>query len=78
MTICLEKLNSNTWFVNGKTIVVNTWINNIYLSDLKPSFDLRIYVIQFFFQYIMILPLTFNLNIWVHIIYPHKIFTNES
>jgi hypothetical protein len=25
----LEKLNSNTWFVNGKTFMINTWINKI-------------------------------------------------
>jgi hypothetical protein len=53
-------------------------IKNLYLSYLKPLFDLGIYIIQFSFQYIIILFITFNLNIWVHRIYPHKIFINGS
>jgi hypothetical protein len=78
MTIFFQKINSNTWFVNWKTFVANIWINKIYLSDLKPSFYLGIYIMQFFFQYIIILPITFNLDVWVHIIYSHKIFINGS
>jgi hypothetical protein len=77
MTI-LWKKNSNTWFVNGKTFVGSTRINKIYFSYLKPSFDLWIYIIQTFFQYIIILLITFNLDKWVHKIYPHKIFINGS
>jgi len=69
---------SNTWFVNGKTFVGNTRINKIYISYLKLSFDLWIYIIQTFFQYIIILLMTFNLDIWVHKIYAHKIFVNGS
>jgi hypothetical protein len=61
-----------------KTLVANTWMYIIYLSYFKPSFDLRIYIIQFCFQYIMILTINFNLNIWVHKIYPHKIFINGA
>jgi hypothetical protein len=40
----LEKLNSNTWFVNEKTFMANTWINKIKLSYLKPSIGLGIYI----------------------------------
>ncbi len=43
--------------------MVDTWMNKIYISYLKPSFGLRIYIIQFYFQYIIILLRTFNLNI---------------
>jgi hypothetical protein len=43
----LEKIISNTWFVNGKTFVANEWINQIYLSYHKPSFDSGVYNIQF-------------------------------
>jgi hypothetical protein len=77
MTI-LWKTNANTLLVNGKTVVVKIWINKIYLSYFKHSFDLNFYIIQFLFQCIMILPITFHLNIWVHVIYPHKIFINGS
>jgi len=58
------KNNLNTWFVNGKTFVANTWINKIHFSYLKHSFNLVIYIIQFCFQYIIILPITFNLDVW--------------
>jgi hypothetical protein len=44
----MEKINSNTWFVNGKTFVGNKKINSVYLSYLKLSFDLGIYIIHFF------------------------------
>jgi len=77
MTILWGK-KSNTWFVNGKTFMGSTRINKIYLSYLEPSFDLWIYVIQILFQYIIILSITFNLDIWVHKIYPHKMFINGS
>jgi len=58
--------------------MANTWINKIYLSYLKSSFDLKIYDIQFCFQYIIIFLITSNLDVWVHTIYPHKIFINGS
>jgi hypothetical protein len=58
--------------------MVNIWINKKYFSYLKSSFDLRIYVINSCFQYIIILLINFNLNVWVHIIYPLKIFINGS
>jgi len=74
ITFFLEKIDSNTWFLNGKTFVAGTRINKIYVPYLKPSFDLEIYIIQFFFQYIIILLINFNLCIWMHLIYPHKIF----
>jgi len=35
--------------------VANTRINKIYLSYFKPSFDLGIYIIQFFSQYTIII-----------------------
>jgi hypothetical protein len=72
------KKNANRLFVNGKTIVVNKRINKIYLSYFKHSFDLKFYIIQIFFQHIMILPITFHLNIWIHVIYRHEIFINGS
>jgi hypothetical protein len=59
----LEKLNSNTWFVNGKKIVVNKLYIYIYISYFKPSFDLGVYIIQFFFQYIIILHITSSLDV---------------
>jgi len=58
--------------------MANTWINKIYLSYLKSSFDLGVYVLKFCFQYVIILLITFNLDVWVYIIYPHKIFVNGS
>jgi hypothetical protein len=61
MTITWKNLNSNTWFVNEKTFMADTWINKIYFSYIKTSFDLWIYIIQIFFQYIIILLITFNL-----------------
>ncbi len=47
MIILLEKLNSNTWFVNEKTFMANTWINKIKYWYLKPSFGLGIYITIF-------------------------------
>jgi len=66
------KRTSNTWFVGS------TRINKIYLSYLQPSFDLWIYSIHILFQYIIILWITFNLNIWIDKIYPDKIFITGS
>jgi hypothetical protein len=60
MTIVWKKKNSNTWVVNEKTFVGNTRINKIYISYLKLSFDLWIYIIQNFFQYIIILLIIFK------------------
>jgi len=62
------------WFF----FIVNTWINKIYLSYFKPSFGLGIYIIKLCFQYIIILLITFNLDVWIHIIYPHKIFIMDN
>jgi hypothetical protein len=56
----------------------NTWINKINHKYFKSSFDLEIYVMQFCFQYIIILLIIANLEVWIHIIYPHKIFINGS
>jgi hypothetical protein len=59
----LKKTKSNTWFVNGKTFVANSKIKKKNLSYLKPSFDLGICIIQFWFQYIIILRVTSDLDV---------------
>jgi hypothetical protein len=38
-------------------------IDKLYTSYLKPSFDLGIHVIQIFFQYIITLVFSFNLDV---------------
>jgi hypothetical protein len=37
--------------------------SNIHLSYLRTSFGLGIYIIEFCFQYIIILLITFNLDV---------------
>jgi len=78
MTILWGKKNPNAWFVNGKTFVVNTITNKKYFSYLKPLFHLKYYIVQFCFQYIISLLITFNLDTWGHIIYPHKKYISGS
>jgi hypothetical protein len=62
--------------INGKTFVANKKIN-YFFSYLKSSFDLGIDIIKKFLKYIIILLRTSNLDIQIHIIYPHKIFVNR-
>jgi len=49
-----------------------THVNKIKYSYFKPSFGLEIYI-TICFQYIIILLIIFNLHIWIHVIYTHKI-----
>jgi len=44
----IEIINPNTWFVNVKIFLTYTKNNKIYLSYLKPSFDLGIYITNLF------------------------------
>jgi len=46
-----------------KNLMANTWINKIYLSYIKASFDFGVFLIKFCFQYVIILLITFNLDV---------------
>jgi len=57
--------------------MANTWINKIKLWYLKPLFGLWIYITILLPIYHNLL-ITFNLQVWFHVIYPHKILINGS
>jgi len=60
-----------------KNFMANTCISKLKLSYLKPSFGLGIYFTILFMIYNNFTN-KFNLHVWIHVIYPYKIFINGS